>query len=166
MATPILHDINGNLVPQRIEDGYVNATKLCQAGGKLIADYLRLSATQEYLEELSSDMGIPISLLVQVRQGVKAGTKATEQGTWVHPDVAVDIAQWISPKFRVQVNRWVREWITNQSKATSPQRSDTQIYTQHQYDVLLGRVTSRTGLRGNTVRMNAEVSAQCWRKVC
>jgi hypothetical protein len=54
-----MHDVNGLIVPQRQEDGYVNATKLCKAAHKQFGDYKRLESTKEYLEALSADMGIP-----------------------------------------------------------------------------------------------------------
>ena len=31
--------------------------------------------------------------------------------TWVHPQVAINIAQWISPEFDVQVSKWIFELI-------------------------------------------------------
>ena len=33
-------------------------------------------------------------------------------GTWIHQDLAVQLAQWISPKFSLQVSRWVRQLAT------------------------------------------------------
>jgi len=53
-------------------------------------------------------MGIPISELIQSFKG----GRAENQGTWVHPDIAINLAQWLSPKFAVQVSRWVREWMS------------------------------------------------------
>ena len=47
------------------------------------------------------------SLLVQK---IKGGIKEL-QGTWVHPDVAINLAQWVSPKFAVFVSKWLREWL-------------------------------------------------------
>lgn len=108
-ARLISRDLDGLVVFQRQEDGYINATQLCKAVGKLLADYLRLSSTTEYLEALSADMGIPISGLVQIRKG---GNDKSAQGTWTHPEVSIDIGQWLSPQFRMTVNRWVREWMT------------------------------------------------------
>jgi hypothetical protein len=35
--------------------------------------------------------------------------KNEERGSWIHPDLAVQLAQWISPSFAIQVSRWVRE---------------------------------------------------------
>lgn len=73
----IKHEENGNLIYQRIQDGYVNATTMCKAAGKLIADYSRLKETKEFLDELSSDMGIPISALVC---GIKGGEPELQGG--------------------------------------------------------------------------------------
>lgn len=33
------------------------------------------------------------------------------QGTWVHPQVAINLGQWCSPKFAVAVSKWVFEWM-------------------------------------------------------
>jgi hypothetical protein len=37
------------------------------------------------------------------------------RGTWVHPKVAINIAQWISPKFSVQVSEWIYQLLTTGS---------------------------------------------------
>ena len=110
----IPHEVGNSIIPQRAVDGYVNATAMCAAVGKNFADYKRLVNTIAFLDELSSDMGIPISTLLVIRKG----GNALEQGTWVHPDVAVNLGQWCSPKFAVAVSRWVREWITGKFTST------------------------------------------------
>lgn len=98
--------VDTDTVPQRITDGYFNATVMCKASGKQIGHYLENSTTKDFLSELSSDIGIPISGLVQV---IKGGEPHL-QGTWVHPQVAIHLAQWLSPKFAVLVSKWVLEW--------------------------------------------------------
>lgn len=103
----IEHEVDNQTISQRAEDGYVNATAMCDAVGRKFADYYRSKQAQAFLSELSTDMGIPISVLVQVIKGGESHL----QGTWVHPDVAIHLAQWCSPKFAVQVNRFVREWM-------------------------------------------------------
>lgn len=95
-----------DIVPQRITDGYFNATAMCKSVGKKINDYGRLATTQAFINELSSETGIPASGLVQI---VKGGEPHL-QGTWVHPQVAIHLAQWLSPKFAVLVSKWVLEW--------------------------------------------------------
>lgn len=108
----IPHQTAGGLVCQRPSDGYINATAMCQATGKLFADYVRLLNTRAFLAALSSDMGIPITDLIQ---SVRGGDPQ-QQGTWVHPDIAVHLGQWCSPEFAVQVSRWVREWANGRNK--------------------------------------------------
>lgn len=41
------------------------------------------------------------------------------QGTWVHPQVAINLAQWLSAKFAVQVSQWVFDWMSGKSPATA-----------------------------------------------
>ncbi len=107
----IQHEVRNELIDQRAVDGYINATAMCQAAGKLFADYRRLASTDQYLNALHTDMGIPITVLIQSVRGGREG----EQGTWVHPYVATHLAQWLSPEFAVQVNKWVVDWISGQA---------------------------------------------------
>ena len=111
----IPHQMGAELIHQRAADGYVNATAMCKAAGKRIQDYTRIGPTVEFLEELSGVTGIPTSaLIVSIRGG-----RAELQGTWVHPDVAINLGQWCSPKFAVAVSQWIREWITGTYKHQS-----------------------------------------------
>lgn len=107
-ATIVAREIDGHLVGQRRGDGDVNATALCKAAGKKFHDYARNQATGEFVEELERSAGIPANDLIQSKQG----QPENGGGTWVHPDVAINLAQWLSPKFAVMVSRWVRELLT------------------------------------------------------
>ncbi|BAZ36670.1 C-5 cytosine-specific DNA methylase (plasmid) [Calothrix sp. NIES-4101] len=103
----ILHEANGLQVGQRREDGYINLTKMAQASGKKINDYLRLDTTKAFIDELSMDTGIPASKLIEIRRGKPAYL----QGTWGHPQVAVNCGQWCSAVFAVLVSKWVIDWL-------------------------------------------------------
>ncbi|MEJ1334475.1 MAG: KilA-N domain-containing protein [Candidatus Sedimenticola sp. (ex Thyasira tokunagai)] len=103
----IPHEIDGKVINQRAMDGYVNATAMCNSAGKKIAHYSENKATKVFLEELSADIGIPISELIQRLKG----GHPENQGTWVHPHVAINLGQWVSPKFAVLVSKWVFEWM-------------------------------------------------------
>lgn len=100
-------EIDGHVIHQREVDGYFNATGMCGSAGRRWADYNRLDTTKAFLEELSADMGIPISELIQALRG---GTPEF-QGTWVHPLVATDLARWLSPKFHVAVIKLATAWM-------------------------------------------------------
>ena len=101
----IKHDYNGSIISQDA-DGYVSLTDMAQAVGKRVNDYSRLSSTQEYIEALSVDTGIPASALVKTSKG---GNE--KQGTWAHPEIAIDFAQWCSPQFRIWANRTLKNAI-------------------------------------------------------
>lgn len=102
------HIVEAISIDQRANDGYINATAMCRASGKQLGHYLESKNTQAFLNELASDIGIPISELVQVIKG--GHTKM--QGTWVHPQVAIQLGQWASPQFAVMVSRWVFDWMS------------------------------------------------------
>jgi hypothetical protein len=111
----IPHQTAGGLVCQRPSDGYINATAMCQATSRLFGHYRERTSTQEFLEALAADIGIPISQLVQ---SVKGGVPEA-QGTWVHPQVAINLATWCSPIFAVQVSKWVYDWMSGRGQPRS-----------------------------------------------
>ena len=97
--------LNNVSITSRPIDHYVNATQLCQAGGKKFSHWFSLDTTKELIKELSADAGITASGLVETNRG---GNNKSDQGSWIHPDLSIQLAQWISPKFAIQVSRWVR----------------------------------------------------------
>lgn len=108
----INHSLDNNLVCQRKDNGYINATALCKACDRKIATYLRAETTKEFLSALSSEVQICTSELTLTIKGF-----GVQQGTWVHPYVAINLAQWASPKFAVAVSKWVFDWF-NGRKST------------------------------------------------
>ena len=65
----IEHHVDGGVVPQRPNDGYINATLLCKQAGKRFNDYHRLDQTKAFLEALSLETGFFASNLVQTIRG-------------------------------------------------------------------------------------------------
>ena len=113
----IEHSVDGEVVPQRPKDGYINATLLCQQAGKHFNDYHRLAQTRAFLNELSAETGIPVSGLLQI---IKGGNDKLDQGTWIHPQVAINLAQWLSPAFAVRVTQWVLDWMQGKTQGYMP----------------------------------------------
>ena len=95
---------NGYIIESRDSDGYIDVTNLCTAGKKKFNDWNRLDKTKAFLKELSSSAGIPALELITQNTGGNGN-----RHTWVHPQVAINIAQWISPQFDVKVSAWVLE---------------------------------------------------------
>jgi hypothetical protein len=117
----IITDIN-------LTTGFVNATKMCKSAGKFWNNYYENKRTKEFLKELSSNTGIPVLDLVISKRG--GGT--TNTGTWVHPDVAIDVASWCSTKFQVAVAKLVRRYMsgeltTEESKAVAAIANDANV---------------------------------------
>ena len=96
----------GYSIEHRTEDGYINVTNLCKAGGKKFAGWKRLIKTKAFLQVLSTEVQIHTSGLIEINKG---GNEKNNQETWVHPQIAINIAQWISPRFDVKVSAWVYE---------------------------------------------------------
>ena len=112
MTAIVTHNYNGYAISQD-NDGYTCLTDMAKAAGKLVADYLKTDSTQAYLQGLSDDMNIPISSLIRIVQG-----KGKKQGTWAHPEVAIDFAQWCNVSFRIWANRTLRGVIEQKGEAT------------------------------------------------
>ena len=114
----IEHPVNGDIVPQHPQTGYINATRLCQQEGRLVGHYNARAQTKAFLKALSADIGIPISALVV---SVKGGNDKHSQGTWVHPRVAINLGQWLSPEFDVKVSQWVFDWMSGTTRVKQPE---------------------------------------------
>ena len=100
--TPL--NIGDYTIEFREDDGYINVTHLCQAGGKLFKNWKLLDQTKLFLQFFSSSIGIPSDELIKYHQG---GSKVRSK--WTHPQVAINIAQWISPQFNIKVSAWLYE---------------------------------------------------------
>lgn len=122
----IPHKAQGALIYQRPKDGYINATAMCRAAGRRWNHYVSNATTTSFVNALAADTGIPASELIQSLSG---GIPEL-QGTWVHPQVAIHLAQWVSPEFAVQVSKWVFDWLSGKG---SPQRGPSLPYHLRRY---------------------------------
>ena len=102
--------LNNIVITSRSKDNYINATQLCQAGNKKFSHWYCLNNTKQLINELASDTGIPALELIDVKKG---NSSNITQGSWIHPDLAVQLIQWISPKFAIQVSKWIRKLLTD-----------------------------------------------------
>ncbi|MFC1616263.1 KilA-N domain-containing protein [Patescibacteria group bacterium] len=115
----ISHELDNQIIRQRSIDGYIDATSMCQAKNKRFNDYSRLGSSKAFIQELSSDTGIPVSGKKGLVQQIKGG-RPEDQGTWVHPQIAINLGQWLSPGFAVQVSKWVFAWMSGGQKVMLP----------------------------------------------
>lgn len=90
---------------QKGENLMVNATQMAKAFGKQPSDWMRQTSTDAFLTSLSAVRGIPRTELIRQQKG----GISTEQGTWMHEDVALEFARWLSPKFAIWCNDRIKE---------------------------------------------------------
>lgn len=127
----VVGQINGIAIEQRSTDGFINGTAMCVAHDKKINDWFRSQDALELFIALAIDLdpdsncGDSRNLDVSTLSAAKytemfvgliisrAGSPQTGGGTWLHPDLAVQLAQWCNKPFALQVSRWVREWMTS-----------------------------------------------------
>jgi hypothetical protein len=102
----IFHTFKGFKFEQRASDGFVDVTALCQANGKLFADYIRSKTKKKFVEGLASVMGIPITELIQSVQG----GIAKNQGTFAHPLIANNVATWCSVECAIFGSVLIETW--------------------------------------------------------
>lgn len=134
----ITRSVNGVVVDQKVRDGFINGTAMAVAHNKNIADWFRNQETIELLIALAYDLGLPVpnygifhnssitalSATFPELINVKRGSPENGGGTWLHPDLAIQLAQWCNKPFAIQVSRWIREW-WNSSYNPSQLESDT-----------------------------------------
>jgi KilA-N domain len=122
--------VNGVIVEQRITDGFINGTAMAVAHKKDITQWFRTRDVLELFIALADDLNqnsnpvnlqdLDVSRLSPSKYAemfpfaitVKRGSPETGGGTWLHPDIAVQLAQHCNKPFAIQVSRWIREWLT------------------------------------------------------
>ena len=153
MTNLISRSWNGTPIQRRTTDGYVNATAMCHANGKKWSHYFETDRSHQYLEALSAETGIPASNLSLTTKG------GAHQGTWIHPQLAVDLARWISAPFAVWMDSWFLEELSgrvSQVREVQPQLPDVLTTVQRSLDLLerLGGVDDRAQLLLKDIVLN------------
>lgn len=155
MTNLISRSWNGTPIQRRTTDGYVNATAMCKANGKEWKHYFETDRAHRYLDALSESVGIPTDLLFSsITTGSNDG-----RGTWIHPQLAVDLARWISAPFAVWMDSWFLEELSgrvSQVREVQPQLPDVLTTVQRSLDLLerLGGVDDRAQLLLKDIVLN------------
>jgi len=129
----VARDINGTAIEQRQTDGFINGTAMCVAYDKRLVDWLRSQDALDLFVAVAKDLGVEVkgenshlsyvsslsaTKYAEIFPGlilVKRGSPDSGGGSWLHPDLAIQLAQWCNKSFALQVSRWVREWMNSAS---------------------------------------------------
>lgn len=97
MATQLITAQFGTMPVFFQTDGFINATAIAKQFNKVPKDFLRTKATQEYIKAVGQICLTEQNQLVIIKQG---GSQE-EQGTWLHPKLAIFFARWLDARFAV-----------------------------------------------------------------
>lgn len=95
--TIVFHTANNLPVGQRQDDGYLNATAMCKAQKRKIAEWLRLGSTLELVAALAKNLNESLILKGDKYFGlieVKRGSPTQGGGVWIHPELAPHLEKW------------------------------------------------------------------------
>jgi len=146
----ISRDFHGNIIDQRAIDKYFDATAMCKATGKRWFDYHRLDNTKAFISALSVKTGIDaMGNNDGLIQSIKGGDDLSKTGTWVHPYIAVHLAQWCNPEFAVQVSEWVFKLMAT-SAATNNQATQSVLQLDLPFDDIFLRYQRIAKASGQT----------------
>jgi len=99
-------NLNDILIFSRKEDNYINAIQLCQAGNKIFNDWISSNKIKKLIN------------ILEFKSKIK-NNKLIEEDTWVHPDLAIQLAYWISQEYGLDVSDWIRKLFIKDNKYES-----------------------------------------------
>lgn len=88
------------------------------------------------IDALVLKVGIPAIKLID-------STKGRYGGSWIHPDLAVQLTQWISPLFSLQVSSWVRELALTGNVSLREEKTSTELLRLQKYYMKLEKNHSK-----------------------
>lgn len=95
LSTLLIKDF---IINSRHPDHYVNADDICKFGEKPLEEWFLLNSTTELIEELSKEIKISTSFLVENKNG----------SVWLHPELAIQLSYWVSNSLYIKVSQWIR----------------------------------------------------------
>lgn len=126
------------------ENGYLNATMIAKHYGRQVRDYLINNRTKDYMNALNEHLSEALfGASVENADGrnrlseqnqlviVVKGGKSDEQGTWLHPKLAIDFARWLNPRFAVWCDMQIEQMTTGSLQSLTAQITETSITLQH-----------------------------------
>jgi hypothetical protein len=108
--------LNNISISLRVIDNFINAQQLCRIENKNFNEWLELESTTNLICFLSTELGIAQSQLFDIKTKIEI---SNNQEIWIHPDLAIQLAQWISPVTAFHITKWIREIISNNKNITN-----------------------------------------------
>lgn len=149
--TPVKFNYEGKNIDFKDQKGsvMVNATQMGKLFGKTPKDWLRLQATEEFINVLidSQKADMPSELFNENKPIVQVNNGGHNRGTWMHEDVALEFSRWLHPKFAIWTNRHIKELLLKGSTsiiqekkgfpALPPKRKHNRLTTNRLLDIMV-----------------------------
>ena len=119
----------------REEDGYINIGKICASHGKNFQHWVENNQTKSMLTELSSRYDDV--------QWIETSRSKNRHGTYVHPIIALHVAQWISPQTTVNMLGWMFELVLTGTVDVSTRETMKELYEWHTDVLELSKLSSK-----------------------
>lgn len=104
--------LNNVEINYRNKDNYINAIQLCNAGNLNFNDWINSHYINELIIELEKELNISRLDLFDIN---KFNLKTLERESWIHPNLAIQLAHWISPIFGFHVSKWIRSLVKDEN---------------------------------------------------
>lgn len=128
------------------QTAFFNATAVAKAFGKQPTDWLKTDATKEYILAAQTILCLEQNQLVIVKNG------GNQQGTWLHPKLAVAFARWCNAEFAVWCDMQIDTILRGDSKPKVPREERYQLGVYR--DAV--RTAKLLGLSGNAALLSAD----------
>lgn len=113
----------GNTPVSFRQDGFLNATAIASHFGKLPKDYLKSEQTQQYISALAENLSVRRKILTEENQIVIVKRGGSEQGTWLHPKLAIHFARWLNPRFAVWCDEQIETLLNGKASDGLPAKT-------------------------------------------
>jgi len=113
-------------------DCWVDATKAAKHFERDVFDWLRLSSTREYAQELADELGVgDFDRKTGISRFLVKTTRGRNGGTWIHPEMAIEFARWLSAKFARACDRHIKNLLLSKNfQLTEDQIVGLMVYQQ------------------------------------
>lgn len=103
------HIFNSQVPVSFREDGYLNATTIAAHFGKRVPDFIKTEQTQAYISALAEILSETNKIVLEEKRLVIVKKGGNEQGTWLHPKLAIHFARWLDARFAVWCDMKIEE---------------------------------------------------------
>ena len=129
----------GNIAVSFRADGYLNATAIAAHFGKQPRDYLKTEQTQQYIAALAENLSVKTKILTKENQIVSVKRGGDEQGTWLHPKLAIHFARWLDPKFAVWFDEQIEQLLSGSQPKLAQTTADDRTPLRQAVSALVGK---------------------------